>query len=455
MKQENTLWLLFDAYRARKQNVQGIEKRQKMRLAEMIAFARENSAYYRELYKGLPNQIKDVSLLPVTNKKELMANFNDFVTDPQVKLEEVQKFVDDPSLIGEYFLGKYTVATTSGTTGKHGIFLSDDRTFKVLAALTFRMMSSWLSFRDFLTIIKNRVKLAMVIAMGGHYASAIAAARLQKKGGNRFLVLHVNLPIKAMVEKLNQFQPVLVAPYASIGSLLATEQDERRLNIKPVILVLSAERLQEKEYERISKALNTKVYDSYAATECPFISYRCKAGWLHVNSDWVILEAVDEKYKPVIPGKASHTVLITNLANKIQPIIRYDLGDSVLIKPEPCTCGNPLPAIKVQGRSADLLAFIIENKKITIAPLAFSAIAAHINGIERFQLIQTEPNTLRLRLKTSNETNSKEVFDKVIGQIKLLLKENGLEQIKIEQGEEPPEPTKGGKYREVIPLKNT
>lgn len=453
MKKENTFWLLFDTYKARKQGLSGIAKRQKVRFIEMVNFARKNSTYYHELYKNLPEQIEDISILPVTNKKELMANFNDFVTDKDVTKEKVQEFVDNPDLIGEYFLGKYTVATTSGTTGKHGIFLIDSRTFKVVAALAFRMISSWLNFSDLIKILKKRGKLAMVNAMGGHYASAIAAVRLQKKRSNRFLVLPVNLPIKTMVEKLNNFQPVLLAPYASIGSLLATEQEEGRLNISPVLLVLSAEGLQEKEYKRISKVFNAKVHDSYAATECPFISYRCKAGWLHVNSDWVILEPVDENYEPTPPGKPSHTVLITNLANKIQPILRYDLGDSILLKPEPCSCGNPLPAIRVQGRSADVLTFTINGKKNTIAPLAFSAIAAHINGVEMFQIVQTDPTTLRLRLKISNEMNSEQVFKTVLDQIDNLLKENGLYNIKLEQGNEPPEPTSAGKYREVIPLK--
>ena len=54
------------------------------------------------------------------------------------------------------------------------------------------------------------------------------------------------------------------------------------------------------------------------------MAYDCGQGWLHVNSDWVILEPVEADYSPTPPGQASHTVLLTNLANRIQPIIRYD-----------------------------------------------------------------------------------------------------------------------------------
>ena len=46
------------------------------------------------------------------------------------------------------------------------------------------------------------------------------------------------------------------------------------------------------------------------------------------------------------PGPAS------TLANRVQPILRYDLGDSILQRPSPCPCGDPLPAMRVQGRTA-------------------------------------------------------------------------------------------------------
>ncbi|MEU6040505.1 hypothetical protein ABZ801_34380 [Actinomadura sp. NPDC047616] len=94
-------------------------------------------------------------------------------------------------------------------------------------------------------------------------------------------------------------------------------------------MTLSAEGLPLPEYARIAAALNTKVRTSYAANECPFLSYGCEQGWMHLNADWAILEPVDEQYRPVPPGRPSHTVLLTNLANRLQPILRYDLGDAV------------------------------------------------------------------------------------------------------------------------------
>jgi phenylacetate-CoA ligase len=346
---ESLLWLLRDTRRVRKQGQAAIAQRQRGRFTEMVAFARTHSPYYRELYQGLPKRVEDPTLLPVTSKKELMARFDDWITDREVTIEQARAFVNNPNLIGERFLGKYTPLTTSGTTGTRGIFLLDDRSMGVTSALVFRMLSVWLKAGDVIKIIAGGGRMAMVNAMGGHIASAVAAARLPRWRGKRVQVLPADMPLPEMVARLNRFHPAIVASYASMAALLAGEQEAGRLRINPVLVVLSAEGLPAREYDRIARAINAKVRDSYAATECPFISYRCEHGWLHVNSDWVVLEPLDADYRPVAPGKQSHTVLISNLANRVQPILRYNLGDSILVRSDPCPCGNPLPAIRVQG----------------------------------------------------------------------------------------------------------
>ncbi|MFC4986750.1 hypothetical protein [Saliphagus infecundisoli] len=176
---ESFLGLLSDVRTAKKHGPDAISKRQHDRLAEIVAFTRANSPYYRELYRELPERVDDPTLLPVTDKKELMAHFDDSVTDREVTLEKARAFVDDPNQIGAQFLGKYTVSITSGTTGTRGIFLQDDRALAVTKALAVRMMSDWLTASDLLRILAGGGRLAMVNATGGHFASATAAARLR------------------------------------------------------------------------------------------------------------------------------------------------------------------------------------------------------------------------------------------------------------------------------------
>lgn len=448
---KSVLWLLWDARRAGKQGPTAIERRQRARLAEMVIFARANSPYYRELYQDLPQRVEDLTLLPVTSKKELMARFDDWVTDRDVTIEKVRAFVGNSDLIGERFLGKYTVATTSGTTGTPGIFLMDDRSLAVTTALSFRLMNDWLGIGDVTRILLGGMRMAMVVATGGHFAGVVIGTRLRKRRGKRVQVLPVQMPLPEMVARLNRFRPAILAPYASVGALLASEQEAGRLHLNPALVVLSAEGLALGEYDRIAKAFNAKVRHSYAATECPFISYSCAHGWLHVNSDWLVLEPVDADYRPVPLGEQSHTVLISNLANRVQPIIRYDLGDAILQRPDACPCGNPLPAVRVQGRAADVLTFPTERgEQVKIAPLAFEF--DHIRGVELFQIVQTAPTSLRVRLRPATGADPDRVWQAVHTAIARLLTGHKLDHVTVERAEEPPEQSPGGKYREIIPL---
>jgi phenylacetate-coenzyme A ligase PaaK-like adenylate-forming protein len=112
-----------------------------------------------------------------------------------------------------------------------------------------------------------------------------------------------------------------------------------------------------------------------------------------------VLEPVDASYRPVEPGTASHTVLLTNLANRLQPLIRYDLGDSITQIVEPCPCGSPLPAIHVQGRHDDVLVFARRSEPpIKILPLVVTTVLEEDAGVHDFQLVQTGPRHLKLLL---------------------------------------------------------
>lgn len=449
---EHVIGLIWDAWRTRRKGFSAIAQRQRARLADMVTHARANSPYYRELYRDLPDRVERAEQLPVTDKKTLMARFDDWCVDRQITLEPAQAFAEDSTLIGERFLGKYTLLTTSGTTGTRGVFVVDDRSMAVTSAMAFRMLTAWLGAGDFIRIVAGGGSMAMVMATGGHFASAVAAARLKTSRGRRLEVLSVHMPLQELVTRLNQFRPVLLAPYASMAALLASEQEGGRLHINPVLLALSAEGLPEGEYDRIARAFKAKVGNSYAATECPFFSYSCEHGWLHVNSDWVVFEPVDAGHLPVPLGEPSHTVLISNLANRVQPILRYDLGDSVLQQAGPCRCGNPLPAIRVQGRSSEVLTFRTDGgDRVTIAPLAFSTVADRTPGLQMFQIVQTGPTSLRVRLQTRG-ADSDRVWETVQAGIKRLLAEHGLDHVAVERAEESPEQSKGGKFRQVLPL---
>lgn len=76
------------------------------RLKKIVEHARKNSPYYNNLYLSVPESFTLMDL-PTTNKKTLMANWNDWICDPDLTLEEADKFMENPDNIGRKLKNKY------------------------------------------------------------------------------------------------------------------------------------------------------------------------------------------------------------------------------------------------------------------------------------------------------------------------------------------------------------
>jgi phenylacetate-coenzyme A ligase PaaK-like adenylate-forming protein len=170
-----------------------------------------------------------------------------------------------------------------------------------------------------------------------------------------------------------------------------------------------------------------------------------------VNSDWVILEPVDGNYQPVRPGEPSRTVLATSLSNRVQPIVRYDLGDSITVLPDPCRCGSPLPTIAVEGRTDEILSFRVQTgDEVHLLPTALTTSIAHVPGITRFQVIKKGSSTLLVRLEFQVGTDENNAWGKARQNLEAVLGAHGLTNVTIERADEAPTPSlKSGKFRQV------
>jgi len=70
------------------------------------------------------------------------------------------------------------------------------------------------------------------------------------------------------------------------------------------------------------------------------------------NTDLCIVELVGADNRPVTPGVPSAKVLVTNLYNVTQPLIRYELTDTFIRQPDAAEHGY-LRA-RVQGRNDEM-----------------------------------------------------------------------------------------------------
>ena len=164
---------VLDLWQAQREAEPGLARRREERFASLLAHARGASAFYRELYRGLPAGPVARGELPVVDKPALMAAFDAWVTDPRITRAGVEAFMADPARIGEPYLGDYFVCTSAGTTGRPGVFVYDTQAVDVCRALTSaRITPSWVGFGGMRRMALRGFRWACIVGTGGHYAGA-------------------------------------------------------------------------------------------------------------------------------------------------------------------------------------------------------------------------------------------------------------------------------------------
>jgi phenylacetate-CoA ligase len=451
----NPLSIFMDARRVTRGTSEMLVARQQKRLNELVMFARANSRFYAEKYRGLPEVITGVRQLPPVTKAELMERFDDVVTDPSVRKVDVSKYISDLGNIGKPYLGKYMVWTTSGTTGTPGIFLEDKNWDAVITAVNvLRMGGEWYTMDVIRGMMKAGGNSASIFAGNGHFLGVTMLERQRNSNrsrGKRIRLIPVTLPIAEIVKRLNELQPAMFSGYASALGLLAQEQLEGRLNIHPSIVISSAEPLSPENRALIQQAFGVPARNNYGCSEGGVMGYECNHERMHINADWIIFEPVDANHGPIPAGQLSDRTLITNLANRVMPIIRYELGDRVTLLPEKCDCGITLPLIKVEGRTDEILRFQSSNgQSIPVLPLALWSVLKETPGVLRFQAIQTANDTLKIRLEAKHAEECEAVWKRVYVNAHDYLTQQGLGNVSIARAEEPPmRDPKSGKFRNV------
>ncbi|MCC6498201.1 MAG: phenylacetate--CoA ligase family protein [Propionibacteriaceae bacterium] len=420
------------------------------RLRSMIRHARTASPVYRARYADLPPD-SPLSALPPVTKAKLMADFDDWLTDRTVTSSGLQGYLADPDNIGRKFANRYLVFTTSGSTGTPLVALYDRSANAVLSGLnTARGIPS----RDDLAALVRRGGTSVGVFAEGFYlgyASVRARQLAMPWKRDKFRVLSALRPVPELVAELNRAKPALLGGYATILELLAEEQLAGRLELAPSLLMAGGEHLTAAGRELLEAAFGCRAYTSYACTEAGPIASECAHRRLHVNDDWVVVEPVDDDYRPVPPGTTSAKILVTNLFNRSQPFIRYEVTDRVTVHDEPCPCGRLSPWLEVEGRTDDVTTFTDSGgRAVRIAPLPIYAVLKEVPGVARFQALVGRGNTVELRLVCTAAESEAEVASRATARLKAFLATHDVLDPAITVSPREPVRTSGGKLRHVL-----
>lgn len=422
-------------------------KLQQQRLRELVAYVREHSPYFSKLYKGLPDNFK-LTDLPVTEKPTLLANYDDWVTDRRLHIQDVLDYVDrDQTKDQSRLLGDYTALHTSGSTGNPLPMVRDDYHNKIHGQLIAQRLLAGVD-PEVMDISKHRRASIIHLSNGASsYGAFLRMKAAHPESVDNLLGISVLESVDTIVAKLNDFQPETMAAYPSMMVQLAVEQLQGRLHLSLKHLITSAEMLSDENYYLLRQAFQCPVANNYCMTEGGEIAMTHNCPHLHINDDWIIVEPVNADLQPLgMSEEWSTGVLVTDLSNYVQPIIRYHVGDVIRIRPSDCE-NSSLPIMQIQGRTFG--SYTICGSTFNVSGL-FSKTEIW-PGIVRFQFVQTADDTIEVRAVC--KTNPEEVLPALCEYLKDFLAQRGCPDARFTWSTKPAIPNKrGGKIPIFVKL---
>lgn len=372
-----------------------ISKYQEKQLHKIVNYAIQYSPFYADLYKDHPFQtMDDFFRLPLINKQIMMKHFStlntcgidkDDVTNYAVEKEQNKDFLG-------YYKDQYVVGLSSGTSGNKGIYITPKE-------MTKRLPAVFLARGGFpLRLLPYRILFMLRV-----YSQGFDDINSKLVSLNYLSTME---PVDQVIEKLNRMRcNILMAPPSFIRELLPYSA-QIKTNIKRIMTY--AEVLADEDRIQFEKEFNTKVIQIYQASEGQIAS-SCKHGHLHINEDMVYIELYDEQGNRIEKAnQQGHKMVLTNLVNYAQPLIRYEMNDMIILD-EPCSCGSRFRRIKnILGRHDDLLYFYnTNNQKTYIFPDLFVRwIIVTSDNIREFQVVQNNINEIDITIDLITAKNS-------------------------------------------------
>jgi phenylacetate-CoA ligase len=355
-----------------KRSRQAILTLREKKLRKILLHAYTHSTFYHNLYSKAGITEADLSeiplnKLPTIDKEILMKNFDEITITNAFSLHDLRSFLEEKTLFERLFLNKYHVVHTSGSSGNIGIFVYDQQDWDRFFPYSTRLFD--FHFR--------RNKSAFFGAVDGHYIG-VSFNRWLGKGITKLfvkpLILDVTKPLHDSITKLNSFQPTILGGYFNALKILAEQQEQGTLQIHPEHIVSCGEAIIPHDKEYIEEIFNAPLSNLYGLAECPFLGAgKNQYQGIYLMDDIAYVEIMDDH------------VLLTNLFNFTQPLIRYKIADFFTYKED---TQHLLPFTLIDdiiGRSEAMIWLRNENGDLDfIHPIVFSEF--YVKGLNRLQI---------------------------------------------------------------------
>lgn len=375
-----------------------IEKIQLKRLKQLVKFVKEESPYYSEQYKNQSiESFSDYEKLPTMNKSIMMNEF-DRINTVGIHREDCMEYAIRKELNKEYlgyYKDQFVVGLSSGTSGNKGLFITPKKMTKQIPSLFLA--------RGGIKLTDLPVRILFMLRVFSQGFEDINAPFI--KLSYLSTMTKVDEIISTAKEKRIN---ILMAPPSLIRELLPSASLLPRFKR----IITYAEVLEKEEKARFGKTFQTDIVEIYQASEGQIAS-PCKCGNLHINEDLVYVELFSESGNVVTePGVIASKMIVTNLINEAQPLLRYEMNDVIVLGGE-CPCGSSFRRIDhIIGRNDDVFRFMNQKgEMIAVYPDLISRwIITVSDEIREFIATQTRIDTVDLLIDALPSEHLKEAI---------------------------------------------
>jgi len=388
---------IFDSYQQAKKDLysEDIDVLNFQRRKQLVAHAFANSKFYKYKYNNLGGEPDilvedDFSRLPPVTRDDLANNFEKFVA-------------------GEFKSDNYEKVTSSGSTGRP-ISVLQDPDFPY-TTLQWRILDWW--------GIKPYENQAFIYRYG--------RPRLKRWGNavlwwptRRIFLAGAEMDLenaRDFAHKINRFKPALLQGYVDVVYEFALFLLDNKIKIhSPKMVWVTSAPLFENQRKTMEKAFGAPICDQYGNTEVFTIAAECpRQNGLHIMHDAVHVEIVDNDNQHVPVGQTGK-ILVTDLRNRVFPLIRYETGDRGKLSNHICECGVPLPLMdNVRGRQSVTLktpsGLAVRSEHLALI------FQKHMKDIRQIQLLQHKDYSVAFCYVTDDTEASTDEVERIMGDL--------------------------------------
>lgn len=305
-------------------------------LKKIVQHAAAHVPYYRELFKKIkftPDQFRgrqDLDQIPILDKETVRTRQKEFIAD------NAQQF-------------GITWDSTSGSTGTplHLIIDNSTKAHKLAAVLRSYQWAGYFPGKRTFSLqsytFKNSQEISKRYLMENYW-------RFNAKLLSEDRALEI-------LEMINKIKPQIFIGYPFSILLISQIAERNNIKIHPFESIVTAgETLSEQRRILIEKAYSCKVYDFFSHHEDVSVITECRHQKKHIFESFAFNEVTDEQGNASKSG--SGLLIGTGFYNYAMPLIRYNIGDNVVLDTESqdCPCGCKFRVLKeVIGRQNDYL----------------------------------------------------------------------------------------------------